>query len=114
MATCADTYESEGRLFESAGAHFGPASRRVGRTARSPLLSVPAEELHHQVIAAHLEVGGHVSEDAGECPDAERAVVRDGDVMLAALRGGQTHVASGLAGDLVAEATQHLRQVGTG
>lgn len=53
-------------------------------------------------VALELEVCRHVGQDAGERSDPEICVVRDRDVVDAALLGGEAHVAAGLSRDLVA------------
>ncbi len=56
-----------------------------------------------QFLPAHAEVLANVGEDPGQGSDAQRAVLGDGDVVLALLRRGQAEVAPGLTSDAVAE-----------
>ena len=50
----------------------------------------------------------NVCEDRIQCSNSERPVPRNGDVMLAALIRRKAHVASGLAGLLIAESCESL------
>jgi hypothetical protein len=85
--------------------------RSVGTSAdlaRGRLL--PKQPLD-QLLSAQGEVLGHVAEETGQCPNPERSVARDGDVVLAAFECGQSEMATGLASDPVAEISECLREI---
>jgi len=52
-----------------------------------------------------------LTNDRGEGADSQRIMPRDGDVVLAVLDGGQAEMASGLTGDLIAEASECTAKV---
>ena len=55
---------------------------------------------------------GHITEETGQRPNPEGCVTRDGEVVFAMFEGGESEVATGLAGDPVSEIG--LREVVTG
>ena len=61
------------------------------------------EQQPDQFLPVDTMVPSHLSQDSCQGPDAQRVVSREGDEVLPALRGGQTHVTSCLPGGLVAE-----------
>jgi len=73
-----------------------------------------AEKALKEFIAADLEVRGDIPQDAGQCSDFEGMMVRDRDVVLAALVSGKTQVAARLAGDLVSELAERPGQLRPG
>ncbi len=52
---------------------------------------------------------GHVAQDTGQRPNSKRRLAWNGDVMLATFGGGQSEVASRLAGGPVAEVSEGIR-----
>ncbi len=70
-----------------------------------------AEKPLDQFLPAQLKVGGHVGKDAGQGAYLYGIVIWDCYVVLAALRGGQSQVASGLSGGLITEPAQGFREI---
>ena len=52
-----------------------------------------------------------VGQNAGERANPKFRVARNRDVMFAALMSGQTHVASGLTGDLISDAPEDSDEI---
>jgi hypothetical protein len=69
------------------------------------------KEALDEILAADRKVLGNIYEDPGEVADAEGTVPGDGDVMLSALDCGQAKMTTRLAGDLVPEDPQGLREI---
>lgn len=72
---------------------------------------VSSEEQGREIVAADLEVRRHVGENTAKSSEAEGVVARNRDVVFAWLRCGQTHVASGLTCDGVANAAEAACQL---
>ena len=64
-----------------------------------------------QVVATGLKVCRNVSKDRRQGSNTEWAMLRDCQMMLAMLVGGQAKMTAGLAGDGVAELVECLGQV---
>jgi len=73
-----------------------------------PTPSLSLEEPFEQRVPGHTGVLGSVAQDTGQCADSQGRVARNGDVMLAALKRGQSEVAAGLTGHPVAQASEAL------
>ena len=65
----------------------------------------------NELLSGEVEVLGHVTEETGQCPNPERCVARNGEVVLATFECGQSEMATGLASDPVAEITECLREI---
>lgn len=57
---------------------------------------------------------GHISEKGGEGADAKRCMLRDREVVLAMLIGGESKVTAGLAGDRIAKLAKGLSEIAPG
>lgn len=76
--------------------------------------SLLAEEFSDEVFAGDAEMHGHLREDGGQCADAQRSVIRNGDVVLAALGRGQAEMAPCLSRHLIIELGKGLDQIRPG
>ena len=70
-----------------------------------------------ELVSRHIQVRRHVTEDASQRTDAQRVVRGDRHVVLAALAGGEPHVAAGLPRDALADGlcerpVMHCHRVG--
>jgi hypothetical protein len=66
------------------------------------------EQPFDEFLSGQSEVLGHVAQDTGQRPNPKRRVAWNGDVMLATFGGGQSEVASRLAGGPVAEVSEGI------
>ena len=69
-----------------------------------------AEELIQEFVTTDAKVLGYIGEDPRQRADPQRCVVRDCDMMLSTLLRGETHVASVLSRDLVAQRPESTSQ----
>ena len=88
--------------------------RRVGISADLALGRLSPKQPLDQLLSAQGEVLGHVAEETGQRPDPECGVAWNGDVVLATFDGGQSEMATGLAGDPVPEIGEGRREIVTG
>jgi histone H3/H4 len=84
--------------------------RREIRTANATPISRSAEELIQQLVTAYAEVLGYIGENPRQSTHAKRCVIRDRDVVLAALLRRETHMAPVLARDLIPKRAEGTRK----
>jgi hypothetical protein len=70
----------------------------------SSVASSSSEKPLQEFVAIELEMFSHISQDARQRADFERAVIWDREVMLAAFNSREPKVTPGLARDLIPQA----------
>ena len=73
--------------------------------------AVLGEQQRNQFLPLDVQVRRYSTENRVECTNSEIGVVRYRDVMLAALLGGKSQMASRLAGDLIAHSFKASRKL---
>jgi hypothetical protein len=76
----------------------------ISQPSFSFVASSSSEKLLQEFVATDLEMVSHISQDARQRADFQRAVIRDCEVMLAAFNSREPKMASVLARHLIPEA----------
>jgi hypothetical protein len=86
-----------------------PQAKGCAETSRPCCLSL--EQAFDQCLSGQTEVLSDIAQHAGQGTNAEARVARNRDVVLAAFKGGQPKMATGLTGHPVARISKRAREI---